>query len=78
MTDNSFGKMILITSTVLCPVRNAYAFPCVNELFRNYTLLRFVAFPATEFDEVFSGYQPADSPRKLHQTILYLPMSCSH
>jgi len=24
--------------------------------------MRFVAFPATEYDEVFSGYQPGFSP----------------
>jgi hypothetical protein len=33
--------------------------------------MRFDAFPATEYDEVFSGYppfDPADSPRKLHHT----------
>jgi len=32
--------------------------------------MRFVAFPATEYDEVLLGYQPghdpADSPRELH------------
>jgi hypothetical protein len=37
--------------------------------------VRFVAFPATEYDEDFSGYQPfnpADSPRKLHQPFEFL------
>jgi hypothetical protein len=40
--------------------------------------LRFIAFPATEYDEVFSGYQPgqpfdpADSPRKLHAVTIFL------
>jgi hypothetical protein len=49
--------------------------------------MKFVAFPATEYDEVLSGYQPgqmaerwktaqafdpADNPRKLHQTFKVL------
>jgi hypothetical protein len=28
--------------------------------------VRFVAFPATDYDEVLSGYQPGDSPREHH------------
>jgi len=35
--------------------------------------MRFDAFPETEYDEVFSGYQPGHSPGKLHHTQLLKP-----
>jgi hypothetical protein len=34
--------------------------------------MRFVAFPATEYDEVLSGCQPADSPREFR----HIPFLC--